>query len=65
PATVSLTTVSLTLVTLDSDIDAQLRQLQTPQWASLSGKVNCSGGWFLAENVTLLSSFPDQFEESP
>ncbi|QKD85135.1 FAD-dependent oxidoreductase [Thermoleptolyngbya sichuanensis A183] len=57
--------VSLTLVTLDADIDAQLRQLQTPQWASLSGKVNCSGGWFLAENVTLLTSFPDQFEESP
>ncbi|MFQ3616653.1 MAG: FAD-dependent oxidoreductase [Cyanobacteriota bacterium] len=57
--------LSLTLVTLDADIDAQLQQIQTPQWANLLGKVNPSGGWFLAENVTLLTSFPDQFEESP
>ncbi len=52
---------ALTLVTLDAEVDAQLRQIQHPQWAELVGKVNLSGGWFLAKNVTLLTSFPDQF----
>lgn len=64
PLSAALTLITLDLVTLDAEVDAQLKQIQCPQRAKLTGKVNLSGGWFLTENVTLLTSFPDQFEES-
>ncbi|GAB4152473.1 MAG: FAD-dependent oxidoreductase [Cyanobacteria bacterium J069] len=56
---------SFSLVTLDAEVDTQLQHIHTPQPAVLVGEVNLSGHWLLAEKVTLLTSFPDQFVESP